>query len=75
MSTVTNASNPNDPTGRFGDLVRGISAVRAAAHCQPGRGDCACPICKKGTIRYTVFGPKLKTHGKCSTENCLAWME
>jgi hypothetical protein len=37
-------------------------------------GSITCPVCGSGTLNYTrAFNGHV--HAKCSTENCVAWME
>jgi hypothetical protein len=38
-------------------------------------GSFACPICKTGTLRYTVSGYNGHVHAMCSTADCVSWME
>lgn len=34
-----------------------------------------CPVCKTGTLRYSIAGINGHVHGHCSTENCVSWMQ
>ena len=34
-----------------------------------------CPICREGSLRYTVASVNGHIHGKCSTPDCVSWME
>jgi len=38
-------------------------------------GTIPCPICGTGEVRYRRSGYNGHIHAKCSTENCVAWME
>lgn len=40
-----------------------------------GAGDMPCPVCNRGTLRYSRAGYNGHVHGKCSTDGCVAWME
>lgn len=40
-----------------------------------GRGSIPCPICKSGTLHYSVAGYNGHMHAKCTTDNCMSWME
>ena len=40
-----------------------------------GCGEIACPVCKTGTIRYSVAGCNGHRHARCSTDGCVAFME
>jgi len=42
---------------------------------KPGGGSLSCPICKIGTLRYSVAGLNGHMHAGCSTPNCVSWME
>jgi hypothetical protein len=35
----------------------------------------SCPICQNGDLHYSVAKCNGHTHAKCSTENCVCWME
>ena len=40
-----------------------------------GRGEIDCPICKTGKLRYSRAGYNGQVHARCSSVNCVAWME
>lgn len=40
-----------------------------------GAGELPCPVCDGGTLRYTVAAYNGHMHGRCSTANCVSWME
>lgn len=38
-------------------------------------GSIDCPACGKGRVNFTRSGYNGHIHAKCSTDNCVAWME
>lgn len=40
-----------------------------------GAGAIECPVCKTGTLRYSVAGYNGHMHGHCSTGGCVSWMQ
>lgn len=38
-------------------------------------GKLPCPICKTGTLCYSIAGCNGHVHARCSTPDCVAWME
>jgi len=40
-----------------------------------GTGSIPCPVCKTGTLHYSVAGYNGHMHGRCSTGGCVAWMQ
>lgn len=40
-----------------------------------GTGSVPCPVCKTGTLRYSVAGYNGHMHGRCTTADCVAWMQ
>lgn len=43
---------------------------------QSVRGVLACPVCGTGTLHYSYAGAyNGHIHGKCTTEDCVCWME
>lgn len=40
-----------------------------------GAGEMDCPVCKTGKLRYSRASYNGHVHAKCSTQNCVAWME
>lgn len=39
------------------------------------QGAMDCPVCKKGQLRYTRAACNGHIHARCSTEDCVRWME
>ena len=42
---------------------------------RPGQGKVPCPLCKVGEVFYSVAASNGHMFAKCSTANCVAWME
>jgi hypothetical protein len=40
-----------------------------------GRGCITCPVCEKGQLHYSVASYNGHMWGKCSTDDCVAWMQ
>jgi hypothetical protein len=40
-----------------------------------GKGSVPCPACKTGTLHYTVAAYNGHMWGKCTTADCLSWMQ
>lgn len=40
-----------------------------------GAGSLPCPVCKTGTIRYSVASVNGHMMARCSTAGCVSWME
>ena len=40
-----------------------------------GAGEMKCPVCKEGTLRYSRAAYNGHVHARCSTADCVAWME
>ena len=40
-----------------------------------GRSELPCPICKAGMLMYSVAASNGHMHAKCSTPDCVSWME
>lgn len=40
-----------------------------------GGGFVSCPVCKSGTLHYTVAGYNGHMWGRCSTKDCVSWMQ
>ena len=40
-----------------------------------GVGEVPCPVCKSGTLHYSVAGYNGHMHGHCTTKDCLSWMQ
>lgn len=38
-------------------------------------GELKCPVCKRGTLRYSIAACNGHIHAKCSSADCVAWME
>lgn len=62
-------------------LNSGLSAVRddaAKKGFSKGNGGGSavpCPVCKSGALHYSVSGYNGHIHGRCSTKDCLSWMQ
>lgn len=41
----------------------------------PGRGEIACPSCGTGRLAYSVAGSNGYTMARCSSANCLKWIQ
>lgn len=44
-------------------------------HYWSGSGKMLCPICNKGELYYSRASYNGHVHARCSTENCVSWME
>lgn len=40
-----------------------------------GVGNLKCPCCETGTLHYSVAGYNGHMHGRCSTPECVSWMQ
>lgn len=40
-----------------------------------GKDSLPCPVCKTGTLHYSVAGVNGHLWGQCSTKDCVAWMQ
>jgi hypothetical protein len=40
-----------------------------------GAGEMECPVCKTGKLRYSRAAYNGHVHARCSTDDCVAWME
>lgn len=40
-----------------------------------GAGKLPCPICETGTLSYSRSGSNGHVWARCSTKNCVSWME
>ena len=66
---------------RWERLKLGIAAVSEDAKKlglgkgKGGSGSVSCPVCKTGMISYAVAGYNGHIHGRCSTNDCVAWMQ
>jgi hypothetical protein len=42
-----------------------------------GRATIRCPICNKGELHYAIYvkGRHTRVHSKCSTPECVEWLE
>lgn len=62
-------------------LKLGMAATQADAKAKGlkkgngGAGKVECPVCKTGELHYTVAGCNGHMWGKCSTPNCVSWMQ
>jgi hypothetical protein len=61
---------------RFADVLVARQAV--VEHAAGRRGVAAelpCPLCKSGTLRYSIARVNGHVHARCSTADCVGWME
>lgn len=42
---------------------------------QGGKGSLPCPVCKTGTLHYSVASYNGYLWGQCSTSGCVSWMQ
>lgn len=62
-------------------MLAGLAAVsedakrRGLGKGHGGRGDVACPVCEGGTIHYSVAGVNGHRHARCTTADCVCFME
>jgi len=56
-------------------LVRDDAAKNGLRKGRGGRGSVTCPVCRSGTLSYTVASYNGHIHGHCSTDGCLSWMQ
>jgi hypothetical protein len=40
-----------------------------------GAGEMSCPVCNKGTLRYSRAAYNGHVHAHCTSGNCVSWME
>lgn len=40
-----------------------------------GQSSIPCPVCKTGTLAYSVANCNGHIHGRCNTEKCVWWMQ
>lgn len=60
-----------------------LSRVATQAHAEEmgfkegngGQSSIPCPACETGTLRYSVASLNGHMHAKCSTINCVSWVE
>lgn len=45
------------------------------SHYYSGSGEMACPVCNGGKLQYSRSGYNGHVHARCSTADCVAWME
>lgn len=64
--------------------IRTLKALRAASDDarlhdyrkgNGGQGDIKCPCCESGRLRYSVAHTNGHLWGKCSTPECVSWMQ
>lgn len=51
------------------------AAKRGLGKRNGGRGEVDCPVCDGGTIHYSVSGFNGHRHAKCTTADCVSFME
>lgn len=39
------------------------------------KGKLPCPVCKKGTLMYSIAGSNGHVHAQCTVDSCVSWME
>jgi hypothetical protein len=60
---------------RFVNVAQARTAAVADAGGKRGvTGSLACPVCEGGELRYGIAGNG-HVHGRCTTDDCVAWME
>lgn len=66
---------------KFSDVIEAMFAAQAdATKCgfrkgHGGQSSLQCPICKRGTLNYSVASYNGHMWGKCSTDGCVGWMQ
>ncbi len=60
-------------------LVRTAIVAHLGGHWKKGMegggGSIPCPVCEKGSVRFSRSGYNGHIHARCSTPDCVAWME
>jgi hypothetical protein len=65
-------------------MTRSLTAMKAVAvdakakgfkRGNGGAGSVKCPVCESGTLAYSVASYNGHIWGKCSTEDCVSWMQ
>jgi hypothetical protein len=70
------AAEEREMQKRFSDTITARLAIVVATDGKRGvAGKIDCPVCNNGKLHYSVSGYNGHIHAKCSTENCVAWME
>jgi len=66
------------------NLLKAVEAIRVKTNTKPGRknkpmkeliGKMECPICKKGTLHYGVSSYNNHVRAKCTTTDCVSFIE
>lgn len=75
------AAEVADHDARWERLKIGIGAVSDDAKTRGfkkgagGKGQIVCPVCKTGELHYTVAGYNGHIWGRCTTKECVSWMQ
>lgn len=75
------ANRADSHVKRMDDFSKAVKVARedAKAHGlqrgHGGAGSVPCPVCAGGTLHYTVASVNGHMWGKCSTKDCMSWME
>lgn len=56
-------------------LAARVAIIEATDGKRGVAGAIPCPVCKTGQLSYTIASLNGHVWGRCSTENCVAWME
>jgi len=67
------AREDEESAARFEKIVTARAAIMADVG-ESGLGAIICPVCKCGTLTYTI-AMNGHVHAKCSTDGCVCWME
>lgn len=64
----------------FDEIIKESKAARAAVLKHSGgkrgvAGSIPCTKCKTGTLHYSIAACNGHIHGRCTTAECLSWME
>lgn len=63
-------------TRRFTNVLVARSAIEQTEGKRRGvSGSMLCPVCTTGTLQYSIASINGHIHGRCSTEDCVSWME
>lgn len=61
---------------RYQQINNARKAIIAHAGGKRGvRSQLPCPICKTGTLHYSIAGLNGHVHAGCTTKECVSWME
>lgn len=71
-------ANDEEMTSRINKLFAARGAIEAVFKQQQkdgGAGAMPCPVCKTGQLHYRRAASNGHIHAKCSTADCVSWME